>query len=379
VALKKLQIHQVRNLNRVRLPELDQVNIFYGRNGAGKTSVLEAIHLLGMGRTFRGTSSRSLITHGESICTVYGEIDGNSATGPSLTSARVAIGVQRDVKGEAQIRIAGKAVRGLAELVEQLPLQVISAASFDLLTGSPAGRRQYLDWGVFHVEQGFYTQWKRFQRCIKQRNNLLRRDKISDQELLVWTRDLAAAGTAISEYREAYFKRLEPQFLAIMEELAPSLDGLELRYRLGWDRALTYAEALQQGVPSDREQGYTHSGPQRADIRVLSHGYPAAETLSRGQQKLVVCGLKLAQGQLMGLTGDRKCTYLIDDLPAELDRQHSEFVCGQLAAMEAQVFISCVQREDILSVWPGSARASLFHVEQGDVTQEVAVPQGRNQ
>jgi recombinational DNA repair ATPase RecF len=77
--------------------------------------------------------------------------------------------VQRELSGEVQIKIAGKPARSIAQLVEQFPLQVISADSFGLLTGAPGGRRQYLDWGVFHVEHRFFGEWQRFQRCIKQR------------------------------------------------------------------------------------------------------------------------------------------------------------------------------------------------------------------
>jgi DNA replication and repair protein RecF len=150
-----------------------------------------------------------------------------------------------------------------------------------------------------------------------------------------------------------------------MERLAPSLEGLDLRYRQGWDRSLSYAEALEQGISADLDQGYTHIGPQRADIRVTSAGHLAAETLSRGQQKLVVCGLKLAQGQLMSEHGKGKCTYLIDDLPSELDREHSELVCGLLDSMQAQVFITCVDQRDITEVWPKGSNLALFHVEHG--------------
>ncbi len=277
------------------------------------------------------------------------------------------LGVQRNRVGDAQIKIGGKVVRTVAELAEQLPLQVITADSFGLLTGSPGARRQYLDWGVFHVEQQFFGQWQRFQRCIKQRNNLLRRGKIFDQELTVWTRDLAQTGTAINEYRKDYFRILSPRFKEIMARLAPSLDALELRYQQGWDRQLSYSEALQQGLSADLEQGYTHLGPQRADIRVMSSGHLAAETLSRGQQKLVVCGLKLAQGQLMAQQGRGTCTYLIDDLPSELDDMHSMLVCELLASMEAQVFITCIDHQDIRSIWPETGELAMFHVEQGTV------------
>ena len=349
------------------------MNVFFGCNGSGKTSLLESIHLLGMARSFRGSSIKSLITHDEHSCTVFGTAaQYPSAVGSGISEAGrpglgLPLGVQRNRTGEAQIKIGGRTVRTVAELAEQFPLQVITSDSFGLLTGSPGARRRYLDWGVFHVEHQFFGQWQRFQRCIKQRNQLLRRGKVSDQELAIWTRDLAQTGSAINEYRKSYFQTLAPRFNDIMTRLAPSLDSLELGYRQGWDKRLSYAEALQEGLPADLEQGYTHTGPQRGDIRVTSGGYLAAETLSRGQQKLVVCGLKLAQGQLMSELGRGKCTYLIDDLPSELDQAHSQQVCALLASMEAQVFITCVDHQEIRSVWPEASDLAMFHVEHGTV------------
>lgn len=363
MSLTRLQINRVRNLRQVELQDLQQVNVFYGRNGSGKTSILEAIHLLGMARSFRGNSVKSLITHGESSCVAFGV-----AGGPGGNGAGVPLGVQRKLSGEALIKVGGAPVRSIAQLVEHLPLQVINADSFDLLTGPPGSRRQYLDWGVFHVEHRFLEQWQRFQRCIKQRNKLLRHGKIRDKELAVWTRDLVSSGTAVGDYRKAYFELLMPRFKEMAARLAPSLEDLELRYQQGWDRQSGYEAALQASMASDIEKGYTHVGPQRADIRVMIDGRLAAETLSRGQQKLVVCSLKLAQGQLMSERARGNCTYLVDDLPSELDEEHSRKVCELLASMEAQVFISCVDQQDIGSVWPEDrSQMAMFHVEHGVV------------
>jgi DNA replication and repair protein RecF len=217
------------------------------------------------------------------------------------------------------------------------------------------------------VEHRFFGEWQRFQRCIKQRNKLLRHGKIADDELRVWTKDLAKSGAQINSYREAYFQLLSQRFTPMMTRLAPELERLELRYRPGWDKNISYEEALIHSLSSDKEQGYTHSGPQRADIRVLSDGHLAADTLSRGQQKLVICGLKLAQGQLLSELGRSECTYLIDDLPSELDRQHSIQVCEALDSMDAQVFITCVDYHDIAAVWPQSSEINMFHVEHGKV------------
>lgn len=364
--LSHLQVNHVRNLKQLKLQDLKRVNVFFGANGSGKTSVLESIHLLGMARSFRGNSIRPLISHGETECTVFGRL--KAAGSASGLNPGITVGVQRKLSGDVNIKLGGTPVRSAAELAEHFPLQVITSDSFELLTGSPAARRQYLDWGVFHVEHRFYEQWQRFQRGIKQRNKLLRRGKITASEIEVWTRDLASAGTAISDYREGYFRMLEPRFLSLMAELAPALDSMELRYRRGWDKRLSYTEALESSMEADIGHGYTHVGPQRADMRVLTGGYSAAETLSRGQQKLVVCALKLAQGQIMSETGGSGgCTYLVDDLPSELDEQHSRHICALLSSMEAQVFVTCVDARDILSVWPSETELAVFHVEHGEV------------
>jgi len=367
VALTRLHIDRVRNLRQVRLSDLARVNVFFGANGSGKTSVLEAVHLLGMARSFRGNSVKSLITHGEPHCVVYGMASGASG---AAGGAGVTLGVQRGVSGEALLKVAGSPAKSIARLVEHLPLQVINADSFELLTGAPIARRQYLDWGVFHVEHRFLEQWQRFQRCIKQRNKLLRHGKIREQELAVWTRDLAISGAAVSEYRESYFRQLLPRFRELATQLAPSIGGgLELRYQRGWDRQASYDAALQASLSADMEQGYTHVGPQRADIRVMAEGRLAAETLSRGQQKLVVCAMKLAQGQLMSEQGKGTCTYLVDDLPSELDRDHGRKVCDLLASMGAQVFITCVHQAEIMTIWPQQrSPMAMFHVEQGVIS-----------
>lgn len=368
--LTQLQIHHIRNLEQITLQDLARINIFFGANGSGKTSVLEAVHMLGMARSFRQGATRSLITHGKQDCTVYGLT--TTATG---SRGRVPVAVQRTLSGDVQIKLRGQAVRSVAELLAHLPLQVINAASFDLLTGAPAARRQFLNWGVFHVEQRFFAEWQRFQRCLKQRNKLLRHGKLVPSELSVWTRDLAVSGERIHEFRLRYFEALAPSFRAIMERLAPSLRGLELRYRKGWEKSLSYGEALEVGSQADIEQGYTHIGPQRADIKVTANGYSAAETLSRGQQKLVVCGLKLAQGQLMSLIREdvSACVYLVDDLPAELDARHCALVCEALEELQAQVFITCVAKSDLEGLWPVGVAPAMFHVEHGGV-HSAAIP-----
>ncbi len=363
MALSRLDITTVRNLRAVSLRELAATNIYFGDNGSGKTSVLESVYLLGMARSFRSGQIRSVITHGEPGCAVYGELARQDGRGP------LSLGVSRDREGGLQAKIAGSTVLSTSELAENLPLQIINAESFNLLVGSPAHRRQFLDWGVFHVEHLFYSAWQRFQRALKQRNSLLRRGKMSDLELLPWDKELSEAGELVDMHRSRYFKTLEPTFQSLIQRLCPDLAALDLRYRRGWDKQASLRDVLVASQRSDRQQGFTHVGPQRADIRVVVEGHNAADILSRGQQKLVVCALKLAQGKLLAASQRQACVYLVDDLPAELDKNHCRLVAEVLDELQTQVFITCVDRRDVADVWPDTRPEgrAMFHVEHGQV------------
>jgi DNA replication and repair protein RecF len=364
LGFNRLAFTGVRNLQPLDLRGLGGINLFFGPNGSGKTSVLEGIFLLGMARSFRTQHARNVIRHGQDECTVYGEWRSDDGSGPMTP-----VGVSRTVDGSVQIRIGGRNVRAVSELAELLPMQVINAQGFELLAGPPAERRQYLDWGVFHVEHGYQASWQRFQRSIKQRNSLLRHGKIASGELATWDHEFAVAGEQVDEGRRAYFERLLTVFKELASRLSPDLEGMELRYRRGWDREQSLSDALAATAVSDREQGYTHVGPQRADIRLLHDGHAAGETLSRGQQKLVVCALKLAQGLLLSRQRGRSCVYLVDDLPAELDANHCGLVAGVLSELNAQVFITCVQQDELAGAWPDAQGQPMrmFHVEQGCV------------
>ncbi len=363
--LRRLDIYNVRNLRRVRLDNLSQANFLYGPNGSGKTSVLESIHLLSTGRSFRSITARPVISNDAGDLTVYGGLAVDSGDGVQ------ALGVRRDRAGAADIRVGGVPVRSAAYLAAELPVLVLNSDSFELLVGAPRERRRFLDWGVFHVEHSFFASWQRFQRGVKQRNALLRRGNINESELRSWTTEVAAAGDALTASRKRYFHRLQARFAEVLETVLPDAEPVTLRFRQGWDRERTYLEALQSGLMVDKEQGFTHTGPQRADIRIAVGDRLAADILSRGQQKLVVSALKLAQGHVhaeANRAGD--CVFLLDDLPSELDEWHLRLVCDEITRMGVQVFISCIDLSVLRKVWCPSGSIAVFHVEHGEVAKE---------
>ncbi|CAM3493749.1 DNA replication/repair protein RecF [Parendozoicomonas haliclonae] len=368
--LEKISVTDTRNLVSVTLTPSPSINILHGVNGSGKTSFLEAIHLLGTARSFRSTKVKSVIRQGQEACIVFGKVGAGEHSW--------ALGVSRTQDASCKVHINGESARLTSDLAAILPLQVINPDTFRLLEGSPKDRRQFLDWGVFHVEHRFLNAWKRAQKAMKQRNAFLRNSsarhgKIADSLLDVWNVELAHSGEEIDSYRQSYFEKLKPVFEETLAQLT-DLSDIQISYTRGWDKESSLREVLDRSLKRDLESGYTHWGPHRADIRIRHKGAPAVESLSRGQQKAVVCALKLAQGKLFSESKAFGCVYLIDDLPSELDKEHRYKLCRMLGNMDAQVFITCVEQGALADAWGTDKDVKMFHVEHGVILEDSVEP-----
>jgi len=367
MTLKRLSISHLRNLDSVDIAPVSRVNLFYGQNGSGKTSILEAISVLGLGRSFRSHKHKSLINHQQSAFTVFGRV--------ADESGEIPLGINRQSNGESVFKAGGNTVSSAAVLAHYLPLQIINADTFLLLEGSPGVRRQFIDWLVFHVEPGFFPVWKDTQRCLKHRNSLLRHDRIDRFELATWDQELVRLTAAIDQFRERCLNTLMEAFNELISEFL-AVEGLALRYQRGWDKASSYEEVLASGFEQDKRMGFTRYGAHRADLRITLNGQNAADILSRGQQKLLVCALKIAQGYVFTRLTGRHCIYLIDDLPAELDAHYRQLLARWLDTMSTQVFVTGVERQTLLDTWRHLPEedVKLFHVEQGKVLADPELP-----
>lgn len=354
MALLELRVDAFRNLDGIRIDLAPGINGFAGANAAGKTSLLEAVFFLGRGRSFRVSSPSQLIQQGRDRFDLFCRFQ---AEGQNH-----ALGIGRS-RNEQQMRLDGAELKKTADLVRCLPLQLIEPNSHRLFEEGPKLRREYLDWGVFHVEPLFYPAWQRYQRALKQRNAALRSGTGTPE---AWDGPLVEAAHQIHGWRTQYVQQLQdvlPEYTQALLDAVP----LTLGYKPGWPPDQDLALALHNALPRDRLQGFTSVGPHRADIQLYVKEQLASRIVSRGQQKLLVIALLLAQVRLFRARGGESALLLLDDLGAELDARHRLRLLQLILSLDLQALVTATDAE----VFAGIKDQRMFHVEHGRIKEMV--------
>jgi DNA replication and repair protein RecF len=351
MSLAELRIENLRCIESAVLEFSPELNLIAGENGAGKTSILEAIFLLGRGRSFRTRSSERLIRHHQSKLTVFGSTD-------DAPPRRAGIEIASD--GGTRARIDGANAISLLELTGVLPVQAIDPEIHKLVDQGPERRRRWLDWLVFHVEPNFGLHWARYNRALKQRNAALR---AGTRDVSPWDGELIQSGIAITEARERTLERLLPCLMQTFERFG-SLD-VTAGFTTGWLAGTSFEEALRTHGERDRTRGTTTVGPHRADVMLRRNHRVARETLSRGQQKLTAVAMIVSQLRLLQDELKLRAVLLLDDPAAELDVKNLQRLFDELAALRCQMIATSLSQETALFQAPKAT----FHVEQGRVNR----------
>ncbi len=352
MSLKHIQIHYVRNINPVAIDVHPHFNLICGPNGSGKTSILEAIYLLSHGRSFRTRHAMPLIQHKTPSMTVYAQTDRADS-----------ISIQKNTSGLTQVQLNQKPCVRSSDLALFLPCQVFYADIFQIIDAGPSVRRSLLDWGLFHVKQDYHPLFIQYRRVIKQRNAALR-DSKSYRDCALWDQSLVPLAEQLHALRAAYFDTWATAFTRMLEQLTDL--RCEINYFKGWDKResnKSLAQILEEQWPLDRQRLYTQSGAHQADIIFTLSSLQAKQSLSRGQQKIILIALKLAQAQLLS----QPCVYLLDDITSELDEEHTQRLMACLTAMKGQFFLTHLDEKQTKS-WQEQIPSYRFQIKNGELT-----------
>lgn len=354
MAITKLQVQGIRNLKALSLIPHEQVNLVVGANASGKSSLIEAIHFLALGRSFRTSQSQKVLSRGHNEFLLFAQVHG------------VNMGLKWQRHLGMEIKIKGQHARSLAELPSHLPLQLITPETCTLVSGGPKERRAFIDWGVFHVEPEFHVLWKRYRRLLKQRNAALK-IKASKQQVEVWDSEYIRHSQKLSQLRAAYMDNLLP----ILEKyVAAFIPELKFSFELyqGWRSDSSLEEQMQANYAKDLALGFTQLGPHKCELKIKVDGIAASQHLSRGQQKLLVCALRIAQGiHLQSSAQTNNCVFLIDDFASELDSNKQKLLANMLIKSGAQLFVTGISSADLTHFQQDEYKT--FHVEQGEIQE----------
>ena len=355
--LVSLEFNNIRVYERAQLEPNPHLNLISGANASGKTTLLEAIHLLGTGRSFRTAQAEQLRRNGSTDLSVVGILHKEGAE-------TVRLGLTHNIDGR-RVSINGLEQQLVSNLALHLPLQVISPDTHYDFQQNAKNRRGVLDWGLFHVEPDFPGLWTRYQRILHQRNAALK-DRGQTKARFAWDEELVVTGEKLHTARAKLIAQLLPHYHSCCQQLLGEKHHVDLILESGWDNEVGFGKSLRQDYTRDSARGFTHSGPQRADLQITLNSQVSKLGASHGQNKLLVIALRLAQIRFLLESRKRNCCLLIDDLAAELDSEHRVRLTRLLASLPVQVFVTATESSLIdRESWSSHKE---FHVEHGTVS-----------
>lgn len=332
--ISQLHVEHFRNLSSQLIPFSPGINLITGDNGAGKTSLLEAIYFLGRQRSFRTSKPKDILQQQQHYFRLIAK----------TTNPNHQIGVERKLEKQQLsflCRIDRQAEKSPATLAKLLPAIAITAQSFQLIDAGPAVRRAFVDYGVFHCQTTFLKHFNSYQKALKNRNAALKQ-KMPASVINSFTPQLVTLGETIHQMRNHYFSEFKPLLFKHLSALNFPYE-ISLRYTPGFQVNEGLANSLSQHFENDYRLSHTRFGPHRADMRFAVEGGHADNRLSRGQQKTLILALHLAQIDLIQAASETVPLLLVDDIAAELDADKRNHILDYLGQLHCQMFFSTTE------------------------------------
>ena len=334
--VETLSIQNLRSLELLSFKPNKQLNIILGKNNAGKTTILESIYIASRLKTFKQTPIPNLIKHQQKFLKLQLNV--------AKSSENHLIVIEKSLESHNIAKNNSKLI-GTKEIARLFPVLSLAFGQENIINLPAESRRSLLDWGLFHVEQTYLSLLQNYQRCLRQRNFLLKKGK--PEEIDYWTTRMAEIGENVSHHRKNHFQLINEAFkkfveIARLNENKPHEDialvGLE--YYQGWDEEEGLLESIKNNLPKDRANGFTEFGPHKADILVKAKELELKRIGSMSSQVLASLLLVLAQAEVFHMKHNYKPILLIDDLFFGIDDTNLMLMLELLIQVRTQCFLT---------------------------------------
>lgn len=355
--LTALRLNHFRNYGALELAPCAGTTVLYGPNGAGKTNVLEAMHLLSLGRSHRASADREMIAQGETVALVHGEtlrLDGRHD---------VEVRLYPFEKPQKRVLLYGKPAQRITDMMGHVTCVMFSPEDIRIVRDGPAARRRFVDMQLSQIRPSYVKALRQYLSVLESRNALLKTQKYNpspdfETQLGVWDEQLAAAAVYVVEPRRWFLQELSQNAAQRYASIAEAQnEPFELRYTGALAQTDTPFRAMMEGLKrsrgEDRQRLYTSFGPHRDDVAMLLCGKDLRSFGSQGQLRTAVLSMKLGEISLIEREMGEAPALLLDDVFSELDAKRRNALLQSAAGV--QTFITCTDRQDA-----AGARADVF-------------------
>ena len=356
MAFKELTLNNFRCFKSTKIELSPGINFFYGKNGSGKTSLLEAIHLCSSGKSFKSSNLQALIAQGE---------DSFSLKSYDVDKGYI-LSVTKEKNKSISVLINNTKTTS-SRLIREFPSTAIHNNTFSFADASPDFRRKILDRALFVSDKSFLENWFAYYRCLKQRNSLLKSGSISNIE--PWDVKISEEGERLDLKRNDFFKATLVELNILINTIKHSasvnfLNDIVIDFFPGWDKSYELVSTMTNNRFKDLKRRTTTEGPHKADIRFLIGDVDARQILSRGEQKLFSILWCCAQHEVLRKQHNINATLIIDDIKSELDSNTFDIFLELLNTLNNQIIFSCIDDHFSSKIEANFREFKKFHVEQ---------------
>jgi DNA replication and repair protein RecF len=361
--LAELELHDFRTYPHLRVTFQASGAFLYGPNGCGKSNLLEAIHVLCVGRSQRATARAEMIAHGARAASLRGVFVDSSGD----TRLEVGYGIDRD--GRLRLSLQGEPVATQREWFGGRPVASFGPEDLALVAGAPAQRRRFLDMLASQIDARYLAALIAYNRALTNRNRLLA-SRTADSALLdVYEEHMAEQGAILYKERTGLVSLCQEFFAENYRVVCGGAEPAALAYRAGCGAAergtepwqMVFSKTLKNNRKRDLELGYSTRGPHRDDVLLSLDKYPARTLASQGQMRSLALALRLSALQCLETRGATRAMLLVDDAFSELDDSRTARVFPLLRS-GGQVFLA--SPTDRIALDPPLPR---YHVSRGKV------------
>jgi DNA replication and repair protein RecF len=337
--IKALELIDFRNYERQNLCFHEKVNIVLGKNGQGKSNLMEGIYILSMGKSFRTQKDAEMIRFRADFLRAHG----------TFVKEERDLDIEVMISGEEKkFKVDGFLGSKNADLLENAYMVVFSPEDIRIVKEEPEKRRRFLDRELFQIRPLYYRELLRYKKSLLHRNTVLKED-VPDENLLdVWDENLFKYGSLIMKERKSFSEKLQIIGREIHASITNNKENLEINYEPDVvftedfaEQKTIFLEKLRSSRETDKARGYTGAGPHRDDLGITVDGVDVRRFGSQGQQRTAALSLKLAEIKIVKEETGEDAVVLLDDVLSELDGERQRFLIRFLS--DNQIFISAAE------------------------------------